>query len=119
MDLWQYTLHRLFHVVPFLYRNIHSWHHRLYVTFAYGALYNHPVEGFLLDLLGSYISMLLSGMTVRQAMLFFSIATAKTIHDHAGWSLPFDPMQFMFRNNADYHDIHHQVQSFLSLRFVF
>jgi len=109
LDTWQYTLHRLFHTVPFLYKHIHSWHHRLYVPFAYGALYNHPVEGFLLDLLGSVVAMEAARMTVRQSIAFFAIATAKTIHDHSGWSLPLDPMQFMFRNNADYHDIHHQA----------
>jgi len=109
IDIWQYTLHRLFHTVPYLYRNIHSWHHRLYVPFAYGALYNHPLEGFLLDLLGSVVAMEAARMTVRQSILLFGLATAKTIHDHSGWSLPFDPMQFLFKNNADYHDIHHQA----------
>src|ERR1700742_1588979 len=102
MDTWQYILHRLLHTIPFLYRHIHSWHHRLYVPFAYGALYNHPIEGMLLDLIGGLVAMVLSGMTVRQSILLFGIATAKTIHDHSGWSFPFDPMQFMFKNNADY-----------------
>jgi sphinganine C4-monooxygenase len=109
MDTWQYTLHRLFHTIPFLYKHIHSWHHRLYIPFAYSALYNHPIEGFLLDLIGSVVAMEASRMTVRQSIALFAIATAKTIHDHSGWSLPLDPMQFLFKNNSDYHDIHHQV----------
>lgn len=45
MDAWQYAMHRAFHENKFLYRNFHSHHHRLYVPYAYGALYNHPVEG--------------------------------------------------------------------------
>lgn len=45
MDAWQYMLHRLFHESRWLYRNFHSHHHRLYVPYAFGALYNHPVEG--------------------------------------------------------------------------
>jgi len=109
IDTWQYTLHRLFHTIPFLYKHIHSWHHRLYIPFAYSALYNHPIEGFLLDLIGSVVAMEASRMTVRQSIALFAIATAKTIHDHSGWSLPLDPMQFLFKNNADYHDIHHQA----------
>jgi len=108
LDTWQYCLHRLFHT-RYLYRTIHSWHHRLYVPFAYGALYNHPIEGFLLDLLGSVVAMEAARMTVRQSIALFAIATAKTINDHSGWSLPLDPLQFMFKNNADYHDIHHQA----------
>lgn len=45
MDAWQYVLHRAFHESRFLYRHFHSHHHRLYVPYAFGALYNHPFEG--------------------------------------------------------------------------
>lgn len=73
----------------------------------------------------------LAGLTTRQAILFFAISTAKTVDDHCGlvsrhrWaevgvsrkeadcglrgvvqSLPWDPLQIIFSNNADYHDIH-------------
>ncbi|CAO3569741.1 unnamed protein product [Mortierella alpina] len=43
LDAWQYCLHGLFHVVPFLYKHFHSRHHRLYANHAMGALYNHPI----------------------------------------------------------------------------
>lgn len=109
VDTWQYFLHRAMHINKWLYRHVHSWHHRLYVPYAYGALYNHPVEGFLLDSLGSVIAEALTGMSVRQAMLLFTISTLKTVDDHCGYKLPFDPLQLMSSNNADYHDIHHQV----------
>jgi hypothetical protein len=45
MDAWQYVLHRTFHESRFLYKHFHSHHHRLYVPYAFGALYNHPLEG--------------------------------------------------------------------------
>ncbi|KZT35874.1 sphingosine hydroxylase [Sistotremastrum suecicum HHB10207 ss-3] len=109
VDTWQYALHRLMHNVPFLYRNFHSWHHRLYVPYAFGALYNHPLEGFALDILGTAMAHSLSFMTTRQAVLLFTFTTAKTVDDHCGWRLPWDPMQILFSNNADYHDIHHQA----------
>jgi sphinganine C4-monooxygenase len=86
----------------------HSRHHRLYVPYAYGALYNHPVEGFLLDTLGTGLAYLLGGMTVRQSMWFFTGSAIKTVDDHCGYALPFDPLQRLFPNNAGYHDIHHQ-----------
>ncbi|KAJ7115805.1 sphingosine hydroxylase [Mycena epipterygia] len=108
VDTWQYFLHRYMHMNKFLYRHFHSWHHRLYVPYAFGALYNHPVEGFVLDSLGTVIAEALSGMSTRQAALLFSIATFKTVDDHCGYRFPFDPLQMMSRNNADYHDIHHQ-----------
>lgn len=78
------------------------------MPYAYGALYNHPVEGFLLDTLGTGIGYLVSGMTPRQAMWFFTCSTIKTVDDHCGYSLPYDPLQHITSNNAGYHDVHHQ-----------
>jgi sphinganine C4-monooxygenase len=78
------------------------------VPYAYGALYNHPFEGFLLDTLGTGLAYLLAGMTVRQSMWFFTGSTIKTVDDHCGYALPFDPLQHLTSNNAGYHDIHHQ-----------
>ena len=99
------------HTSTFLYKAIHSRHHRLYVPYSYGALYNHPVEGFLLDSCGAVIAEWLTGMSVRQAAVLFTIATFKTVDDHCGYSLPFDPLQWFTGNNSDYHDIHHQVRA--------
>ncbi|RDB20887.1 Sphingolipid C4-hydroxylase SUR2 [Hypsizygus marmoreus] len=109
IDTWQYFLHRLMHVNKFLYKQFHSVHHRLYVPYAFGSLYNHPIEGFVLDSLGAAMAELLTGMNTRQAMLLFSFSTFKTVDDHCGYSLPWDPLQLLTGNNADYHDIHHQV----------
>lgn len=86
----------------------HSRHHRLYVPYAYGALYNHPFEGFLLDTLGAGIAYKLAGMNTRQGMAFFTGSTFKTVDDHCGYALPWDPLQHMTSNNAGYHDVHHQ-----------
>lgn len=83
-------------------------HHRLYVPYAFGALYNHPLEGFLFDSLGATVAHELSGMTVRQATLLFGVSTLKTVDDHSGYRLWWDPCQMLFSNNADFHDIHHQ-----------
>lgn len=98
------------HVNKFLYKHLHSVHHRLYVPYAFGALYNHPIEGFVLDTLGAALAEALAGMSVRQAAFLFSVSTLKTVDDHCGYSLPFDPLQWVSMNTADYHDIHHQVR---------
>ncbi|GAA5823011.1 hypothetical protein JCM11251_004456, partial [Rhodosporidiobolus azoricus] len=109
MDGWQYMMHRSAHQVTYLYRTIHSWHHRLYVPYSFGALYNHPLEGFVLDTLGAGLAHELSGLTTRQAIFFFALSSCKTVDDHCGFAFPWDPLQHLFGNNADYHDIHHQV----------
>jgi len=108
VDTWQYFLHRAMHMNKYLYTTFHSRHHRLYVPYAYGALYNHPFEGFLLDTLGTGIAYLVSGMTVRQSMWFFTMSTIKTVDDHCGYAFPWDPLQHLTSNNAGYHDVHHQ-----------
>lgn len=109
IDTWQYFLHRAMHMNTYLYQKLHSVHHRLRVPYAFGALYNHPIEGLLLDTAGAGIAELVSCMSTREAMLLFVISTLKTVDDHCGYSLPWDPLQWVTRNNADYHDIHHQV----------
>ena len=108
VDTWQYFLHRAMHMNKFLYNTVHSRHHRLYVPYAYGALYNHPFEGFLLDTLGASIAYKVAGMSTRQGMCFFTGSTFKTVDDHCGYALPFDPLQRLTSNNAGYHDVHHQ-----------
>ncbi|KAF8441140.1 fatty acid hydroxylase superfamily-domain-containing protein, partial [Terfezia claveryi] len=108
LDTWQYFLHRLMHTVPTLYRAIHSHHHRLYCPYAFGALYNHPLEGFLMDTIGAGLAFKLSGMGQQGGLFFFTFSTLKTVDDHCGYRLPWDPLQWAFWNNAEYHDIHHQ-----------
>lgn len=108
IDTWEYFLHRAMHMNKWLYVTFHSRHHRLYVPYAYGALYNHPLEGFVLDTLGTGLAYLVTGMTVRQSMWLFGISSCKTVDDHSGYALPFDPLHWVSSNNATYHDIHHQ-----------
>ncbi|KAK9114201.1 hypothetical protein Syun_020998 [Stephania yunnanensis] len=109
LDTWQYFMHRYMHHNKFLYRHIHSQHHRLVVPYAFGALYNHPLEGLLLDTIGGALSFLLSGMSPRASIFFFSFATIKTVDDHCGLWLPGNPFHVLFRNNTAYHDVHHQL----------
>ncbi|KAF9245335.1 fatty acid hydroxylase superfamily-domain-containing protein [Melanogaster broomeanus] len=109
VDTWQYFLHRSMHASKFLYKHLHSVHHRLYVPYAFGALYNHPLEGFVLDSLGAILAETVANLSVRQTIFLFAFSTVKTVDDHCGYSLPFDPFQMFTGNNADYHDIHHQT----------
>jgi len=61
-----------------------------------------------MDTLGGGFAYLVTGMTVRQGMWFFGGSSAKTVDDHCGYVLPWDPLQHITSNNAKYHDIHHQ-----------
>lgn len=109
LDTWQYFMHRYMHHNKFLYKHIHSLHHRLVVPYAFGALYNHPLEGLLLDTIGGALSFLVTGMSPRTSIFFFSFATIKTVDDHCGLWLPGNLFHICFRNNTAYHDVHHQL----------
>jgi len=41
-------------------------------------------------------------------MYYFVGSMMKTVDDHCGYALPWDPLQHITSNNAAYHDIHHQ-----------
>nr|KYP32701.1 Sphingolipid C4-hydroxylase SUR2 [Cajanus cajan] len=103
MDTWQYLMH---HSMLFLHK-----HNTLTVPFSFGALYNKPIEGFLLDTVGGAFSFLASGMTPRVAIFFFSFTTIKTVDDHCGFWLPrINPFHKFFYNNAASqcsHDVHY------------
>lgn len=109
LDTWQYFIHRYMHINKTLYKHIHSKHHTLVVPYAYGALYNHPLEGLLLDTVGGALSFLVSGMTPRTGIFFFCFATIKTVDDHCGLWLPGNLLHMLFSNNSAYHDVHHQL----------
>ncbi|KAI8833398.1 fatty acid hydroxylase superfamily-domain-containing protein [Chytridium lagenaria] len=107
LDTYQYWLHRAAHTYPFLYKNFHSWHHQLTAPYAFGALYNHPLEGLMMDTVGGALPSLLLDMHPWTSCIFYCIATLKTVDDHCGYSWPLSPFRLLGRNDAEYHDIHH------------
>ena len=109
-DLWQYAWHRALHANRFLYRNLHSWHHRLVVPYSFGALYGHPLESFITDTIGGTAAFLVSGMSTRASIFFFSLYSVKVIDNHCGLSLLPSWDRLSFWNNTAYHDVHHQLR---------
>lgn len=108
LDTHQYFMHRLMHTNKFLTK-IHSGHHALVVPYPYGALYAHPLDGFILEIAGCALASLVSGMTPQTSLFFFTFATIKTVDDHCGLVLPWNLIQRVFSNNCAYHDVHHQL----------
>ncbi|KAH0668796.1 hypothetical protein KY289_023289 [Solanum tuberosum] len=97
LDTWQYFMHRYMHQNKFLYKHIHAQHHRLIVPYAFGALYNHPLEGLILDTIGRALAFLVSGMSPRTSIFFFSFATIKPVDDHCGLWLPGNLLHIFFK----------------------
>jgi sphinganine C4-monooxygenase len=110
-DLWHYAWHRTLHASRFLYRNLHLWHHRLVVPYSFRALYGNPVKSFVTDTIGGTAAFLVSGMSQRASIFFFSLCTVKVIDNHCGLSLLPCWDRLSFWNNVAYHDIHHQLRA--------
>ncbi|KAF8506328.1 sphingosine hydroxylase [Gautieria morchelliformis] len=109
LDTYQYFVHRALHEVPFLYKHLHSVHHRLYVPYAYGSQFNHPFEGAIVDGLSVALAAAFGRLSDRQAVLLFSIATYKGVEDHCGYQFPWHPLRFLSSNDTEFHEIHHQI----------
>jgi sphinganine C4-monooxygenase len=112
MDAWQFWIHRWMHVNKFLYNNIHSTHHKLYAPYAYGALYNHPLEAFFLDCLGGVTTMYVTGMSCKTTGYLYTFASMKVVFDHCSYVFPLNPVYSLFDNNARYHLLHHDLRGF-------
>ncbi|KAJ4787615.1 Sphinganine C4-monooxygenase 2 [Rhynchospora pubera] len=109
-DTWQYFVHRSMHSNHYLYRHVHSWHHRVVAPYAFAAQYNHPIDGIVTETLSGAVAFFISGMSPGTSVVFFIFATIKGIDDHCGFMLPWNPFHVLFDNNTAYHDIHHQVK---------
>ncbi|KAL8876389.1 MAG: hypothetical protein Q9198_005408 [Flavoplaca austrocitrina] len=108
-DTFQYFTHRAFHVNKWLYKHVHSMHHDIYVPFAYGAFYNHPLETIPIDGIGFPYCLAIAGLDNRQAALFGAIWTFKTVVDHCGYDFPYNPCNIVCPNSVLFHDLHHQT----------
>jgi len=109
LDTYQYWVHRLFHTIPFLYKHVHSLHHRLYVPFAYGSQYNHPFEGGVADAISGILATNLSRMYEREVVLLLTFIAYKSVEDHCGYQWEWHPLRFFSLNDAEFHEIHHQA----------
>ncbi|KAI4180534.1 MAG: hypothetical protein L6R41_007184 [Letrouitia leprolyta] len=130
-DTMQYFAHRAFHANRWLYsgpslthypshhkltsadrinlvEHIHAMHHDVYVPFAYGAFYNHPLETIPIDAIGFPICLGIVGLDNRQAAFFGAIWTFKTVVDHCGYNFPYNPCNIVCPDSVLYHDLHHQ-----------
>jgi sphinganine C4-monooxygenase len=82
------------------------------VPYSFATNYNHPLEGFFNDILDAFISSRFTGLTEREAMVFFCTAQVKAVDDHSSMDIPWNPLRLfgiIFGNNMVYHTVHHQT----------
>ena len=106
VDAYSYWLHRLMHTNKFCYKHFHSWHHRYNITRLSAAMYNHPVEALLLDVLGGGWGQIFAGLSIGEATILYALTQWKVVQDHGSMDFAWDPMNW-FSNNARFHQYHH------------
>ena len=94
-----YYSHRLLHH-SLIYKYIHKKHHEWQAPFAMAAVYCHPIEHFLSNMLPVGIGPLLMGSHLFTYFFWLIIVTISAINSHCGFHLPFMP-------SPEAHDYHH------------
>jgi sterol desaturase/sphingolipid hydroxylase (fatty acid hydroxylase superfamily) len=94
-----YYSHRLFHWPP-LYKRVHKKHHEWTAPIGIVALYAHPLEHFLSNMIPVGLGPFLAGSHIATMWLWYSVATVVTIISHCGYHFPLLP-------SSEFHDFHH------------
>ncbi len=85
---------------PPLYKRIHKKHHEWQASIGIIALYAHPLEHIMSNLVPIGLGPLLCGSHVSTMWLWFAVSLTVTIISHSGFHFPLLP-------SSEFHDFHH------------
>jgi len=94
-----YYSHRLFHQ-PFFYKRFHKIHHEWTAPIALTAVYAHPLEHVVANLIPVAAGPVLMGSHLVTLWLWFTLALMSTCYHHSGFHFPFTLA-------SEFHDYHH------------
>lgn len=105
-DFLYYWMHRAMHT-RWLYKRVHSVHHRIKTPWAITGLYMHPLEYVLtggLMILGP----LLLGSHLVTALVWIVVRQLEAAEGHCGYAFPWSPLSWLpGSEGAAHHDLHH------------
>ena len=105
-DFLFYWMHRAMHG-QWLYKRIHSWHHRIVTPWAITGNFMHPLE-YALTGSCALIGPLLLGSHVVVVWVWFVYRQWEAAEGHCGYEFPWSPTHLLpFNDGAAHHDAHH------------
>jgi len=105
-DFLYYWFHRAMHG-RWLYKRVHSWHHRIVTPWAITGHYMHPVE-YVLTGSVALLGPLLLGSHVVVLWIWFAFRQWEAAEGHSGYEFAWTPTHaFPGNDGARHHDFHH------------
>uniref|UniRef100_A0A7S4T9X2 Fatty acid hydroxylase domain-containing protein n=1 Tax=Ditylum brightwellii TaxID=49249 RepID=A0A7S4T9X2_9STRA len=102
-----YTMHRLMHTYPWLYR-FHKVHHEYKMTTSLAAQHNHPIDYIFSIATPAILPVVIvptHSFTTFQWLFWVIFAN---VDDHCGYNFPWSPVRwFPFAASTDEHEFHH------------
>ena len=105
-DFLTFWVHKSMHR-GWLYRNVHSVHHRIKYPSAMDNSYFHWIEFFALMSTGQVLPLMI-GAHITVIWIWLTIRIWQSVVGHCGYTFPWDPVRiFPLYEGGDYHYYHH------------